>query len=129
MVSDTKRPDRSTYAITCGSAIQSPGRPRTVTCSTGVDALTSLVSGGGCDQQRAHGPPAVDAGSGCGEPAPQCLGRPGPGGMIEMVGQVGERDFEVDHNVTSSPSVVRSWSSARERRDFAVPSGQSSTSA
>ena len=51
------------------------------------------------------------------------------GRVIEMIGEVGERGFEIDHNATSSPSAVRNWFNARESRDFTVPIGHESASA
>ena len=51
------------------------------------------------------------------------------GRVIEVLGEVEERGFQVDHSVTSSPSATRSMSSARDSRDFAVPRGHDSASA
>ena len=50
-------------------------------------------------------------------------------GVIEMLGEIEQRALEIDHCVTSSPRDTRNKSSARDKRDFAVPSGHESTAA
>ena len=51
------------------------------------------------------------------------------GRVVEVLAEVDERTFEIDHNTTSSPSRDRNWSNARDRRDFTVPGGHDRTSA
>ncbi len=79
----------------------------------------------GDGEQRAHAPVAWLRGlrRGRGDAPAHDLRELVPGRVVEVFGEVEERCFQIDHNVTSSPSATRNRSRARDRRDFAVPRG------